>query len=127
MKKLFTALLFLFTLSTQGQPLNLNQSITYDMSLGDTLLTTNIFQGFSLVSFQFDSESFSATTSEISIQQTNNGKNYLDISGTAFSPSTGTETNFVELVNAQGTRYRINIDVNTVVSGTLNIRINIAR
>lgn len=127
MKKLFTALLFLFTLSTQGQPLNLNQSITYDMSLGDTVLTTNIFQGFSLVSFQFDSESFNGNNSQFAIQQTNNGLNYIEISGTNFSPQSGDETNFVELVNAQGTRYRIDVDVNAVSVGTLNIRINVAR
>ena len=129
MKKLLIILMMLFSLNSFSQPAMdfLQQTLNYDLSLGDTVLTTDNFLGFSRLSFQLVTTSLDAPTARTQIQKSNNDNQYLDISGAALLFSSGTNTNFIEIENAKNARYKIILTVNTVTSGTISIDITATR
>ena len=129
MKKLFIILMMLFSLNSFSQPAMdfLQQTLNYDLSGGDTTLTTNNFLGFSRLSFQLTTTDLDGATSDVKIQKTNNDTDYLDISGASIMFSSGSQTSFIEIENAKNARYKIIVDVNTVTSGTIRIDITATR
>lgn len=128
MKKLLI-LFMLFSLNSLGQPVgdHTQQTLTYDLSFGDTVLTSKNLLGFSRLSFEFVTTSLDAPTARVQIQKTNNDNQYLEISGATLLFSSGTNTNFIEIENAKNARYRIILTVNTVTSGTIRIDIAATR
>ena len=119
----------LFSLNSFSQSINdfAQQTITYDMSLGDTVLTTNNFLGFSRLSFGLQTTSFDSSTAVIQVQKSNNDANYLDIVGATLTFDDSTNTNFIEVENAKNARYKLLLTVNTVTSGTIRIDIAATR
>ena len=97
------------------------QGFTYDVSGGNTTLTTKNLLGFTGLSFQLVSTSFDQATATIQIQKSNNGVEYLDVAGATLTFSAGTNTNFIKISNVKNTFYRAVITVNTVTSGSLVI------
>lgn len=129
MKKLLIIFLFLFSLNSFSQPAQdfLQQTLNYDLALGDVVLTTDNFLGFSRLSFQLVTTSLDAPTARTQIQKSNNDNQYLDISGATLLFGSGTNTNFIEIENAKNARYKIILTVNTVTSGTIRIDIAATR
>lgn len=129
MKKIFILFALLFSLNSYSQEIGdyFQQTINYDLSGGDTELTTRNFLGFSSLSFQFTTTNLDASTSDVKIQKTNNDIDYLDISGANLMFSSGSQTSFIEIENAKNARYKIIVDVNTVTSGTVRIDITATR
>ena len=103
------------------------QRIDYDLAFGDSTFTTKNLLGFSRLSFQLTTTNLDAPTADVQIQKTNNGKDFLDISGASLMLSSGSQTSFIEIENAKNARYKIIIDVGTVTSGTLRIDIAATR
>ena len=129
MKHLLLIFALLFSLNSHSQEIGdyFQQTINYDLSGGDTELTTKNFLGFSRLSFQFTTTNLDAPTSDVQIQKTNNDIDYLDISGASLMLASGSQTSFIEIENAKNARYKIIIDVGTVTSGTLRIDITATR
>ena len=129
MKKLLVIFLFLFSLNSFSQSIgdHTQQTLTYDLSEGDTELTTKNLLGYSRLSFELVTTSLDGSTARIQIQKSNNDNQYLDISGASLLFSSGTNTNFIEIENAKNARYKIILTVNTVTSGTIRIDIAATR
>lgn len=129
MKKLLIIFLLLFSLNSFSQSIgdHTQQTLTYDLSGGDTELTTKNLLGYSRLSFELVTTSLDAPTARIQIQKSNNDNQYLDISGATLLFSSGTNTNFIEVENAKNARYKIILTVNTVTSGTIRIDITATR
>ena len=129
MKKLFIILMTLFSLNSFAQSIgdHLQETITYDMSLGNTVLTTTNLLGFSLLSFELVTTSLDDSDAVIQIQKSNNDNQYLDIVGATLTFSSGTNTNFIEIENAKNARYKIVLTVNSVTAGTIRIDIAATR
>ena len=129
MKKLFIILMILFSLNSFAQTIgdHLQETITYDMSLGDTVLTTKNLLGFSLLSFQLVTTSLDDSDAVIQIQKSNNDNQYLDIVGATLTFNSGTNTNFIEIENAKNARYKIVLTVNAVTAGTIRVDIAATR
>lgn len=129
MKKALILFLLLFSLNGFSQSLGdfEQQTITYDLSLGDTELTTKNLLGFSRLSFELVTTSLDAADAVIQIQKSNNDNQYLDIVGATLTFSSGTNTNFIEIGNAKNARYKIILTVNSVTSGTIRIDIAATR
>ena len=123
MKKLFILFALLFSLNSYSQEIGdyLQQTINYDLSDGDTELTTKNLLGFSRLSFELITTSLDAADATIQIQKTNNDNQFLDIVGATLTFNSGTNTNFIEVENAKNARYKAIITVNSVTSGTLRI------
>ena len=123
MKKLFILFALLFSLNSYSQEIGdyLQQTINYDLSGGDTELTTKNLLGFSRLSFELITTSLDAADATIQIQKTNNDNQFLDIVGATLTFNSGTNTNFIEVENAKNARYKAIITVNSVTSGTLRI------
>lgn len=122
-------LFMLFSLNSFSQPVgdHTQQTLTYDLSLGDTELTTKNLLGFSRLSFELVTTSLNAPTARVQIQKTNNDNQYLDVNGATLLFGSGTNTNFIEVENAKNARYKLVITVNTVTSGTIRIDIAATR
>lgn len=122
-------LFMLFSLNSFSQPVgdHAQQTLTYDLSLGDTELTTKNLLGFSRLSFELVTTSLNAPTARVQIQKTNNDNQYLDVNGATLLFGSGTNTNFIEVENAKNARYKLVITVNTVTSGTIRIDIAATR
>ena len=129
MKKLLILFLLLFSLNSFSQSLGdfAQETITFDLSLGDVELTTKNLLGFSRLSFELVTTSLDAADAVIQIQKTNNGNEYLDIVGATLTFNSGTNTNFIEVENAKNARYKIILTVNSVTSGTIRIDIAATR
>ncbi|KKN36705.1 hypothetical protein LCGC14_0770930 [marine sediment metagenome] len=129
MKKLLTLFLLLFTLNSFSQPIgdHTQETLTYDLSLGNTTLTTKNLLGFSRLSFELITTSLDAADAVIQIQKTNNDNQYLDIVGATLTFNSGTNTNFIEVENAKNARYKAVLTVNSVTSGTIRIDIAATR
>ncbi len=129
MKKLL--ILFLLTVSLNGfsQPIGdfFQQTLNYDLSLGDTVLTTRNLLGFSRLSFELVTTSLDAADAVIQIQKTNNDNQYLNIVGATLTFNSGTNTNFIEVENAKNARYKAVLTVNSVTSGAIGIDIAATR
>ena len=129
MKKIFILLALLFSLNGFTQEIGdfFQQTINYDLSGGDTELTTRNLLGFSRLSFELVTTSLDAADAVIQIQKTNNDSQYLDIVGATLTFSSGTNTNFIEVENAKNARYKAVITVNSVTAGTIRIDIAATR
>lgn len=129
MKKLLTAILLLFALSIQAQSLpdTENQRINYDLSLGDSSLTTKNILGFSRLSFQLKTVGLDAANATIQIQKSNDRKDFLDIVGATLTFGSGTNTNFIEVENAKNAFYKAKIVVGSVTAGTIKIELRATR
>lgn len=129
MKKLLILFLVLFSLNGFSQTIgdHTQQTLTYDLSLGDTVLTTKNLLGFSLLSFELVTTSLDAADAVIQIQKTNNDNQYLDIVGATLTFSSGTNTNFIDIENAKNARYKTVLTVNSVTAGTIRIDIAATR
>lgn len=129
MKKIFILFALLFSLNGFTQEIGdyFQETINYDLSGGDTELTTRNFLGFSRLSFQLTTTNLDAPTSDVQIQKTNNDIDYLDIVGASLMLASGSQTSFIEVENAKNARYKIIIDVGTVTSGTIRIDITATR
>ena len=103
------------------------QTLTYDLSGGDTELTTKNLLGFSMLSFQLTTTDFDAPTARIQIQKSNNDTDYLDISGATLLFSSGSQTSFLDIEDTKNARYKIILSVNTVTAGTIRIDITATR
>ena len=123
MKKIFILFALAFSLNSYSQEIGdyLQQTINYDLSDGDTELTTKNLLGFSRLSFELITTSLDAADATIQIQKTNNDNQFLDIVGATLTFNSGTNTNFIEVENAKNARYKAIITVNSVTSGTLRI------
>lgn len=128
MKKLLI-LFMLFSLNSFSQEVGdfAQQTITYDLSLGNTTLTTNNFLGFSRLSFGLQTTDFDSSTAVIQLQKSNNDANYLNIVGATLTFDDSTNTNFIEVENAKNARYKVILTVNSVTSGTIRIDIAATR
>ena len=84
MKKLIIILIVLFSLNSFSQTIgdHLQETINYDMSGGDVVLTTTNLLGFSLLSFELVTTSLDDSDAVIQIQKSNNDNQYLDIAAT---------------------------------------------
>lgn len=129
MKKLLIVFMTLFSLNSFAQTIgdHLQETITYDMSLGDTVLTTTNLLGFSLLSFELVTTSLDDADAVIQIQKSNNDNQYLDIVGATLTFNSGTNTNFIDIENAKNARYKIVLTVNSVTAGTIRIDIAATR
>lgn len=129
MKKLLILFLLLFSLNSFCQTIgdHTQQTLTYDLSLGDTVLTTKNLLGFSLLSFELVTTSLDAADAVIQIQKSNNDNQYLNIVGATLTFSSGTNTNFIEIENAKNARYKTVLTVNSVTAGTIRIDIAATR
>ena len=129
MKKLFILFALAFSLNGFSQPIGdfFQQTINYDLSDGDTELTTRNLLGFSRLSFELITTSLDAADAVIQIQKTNNDNQYLDIVGATLTFDSGTNTNFIEVENAKNARYKAILTVNSVTSGTIRIDIAATR
>ena len=129
MKKILIILMTLFSLNSFAQTIgdHLQETINYDMSLGNTVLTTTNLLGFSLLSFELVTTSLDDSDAVIQIQKSNNDNQYLDIVGATLIFNSGTNTNFIEIENAKNARYKIVLTVNSVTSGTIRIDIAATR
>ena len=105
----------------------LQQTISYDLSGGNTELTTKNLLGFSRLSFELVTTSLDDADATIQIQKSNNDADYLDIVGATLTFNSGTNTNFIEIVNAKNARYKAVLTVNSVTSGTIRIDIAATR
>lgn len=114
-------LLFALTSFAQSTAPFARQAFNYDLSRGDTVLTTGRFLGFSNLSFQLETIDLDSATATIQIQKSNNGVQYLDIAGATLTFSDTTQSNYIEIANAKNARYRIVLVVNTVTEGIINI------
>ena len=116
-------LLFLFSLNSFAQPRGpfAQQDFTYDLSKGNTVLTTGKFLGFSRLSFQLVTTDLDMGGLVIQIKKSNDHDNYLDIAGATLEFDIGTNINFIEIENAKNARYKIILTVNSVTLGTINI------
>ena len=123
MKKILILFALLFSINSYSQEIGdyLQQTIHYDLSDGDTELTTKNILGFSRLSFELITTSLDAADATIQIQKTNNDNQFLDIVGATLTFNSGTNTNFIEVENAKNARYKAIITVNSVTSGTLRI------
>lgn len=129
MKKILALFLLLFTLNSFGQSIgdHAQETITYDLSLGNATLTTKNLLGFSRLSFGLLTTDLDSSTAVIQIQKSNNDANYLDIVGATLTFNDSTNTNFIAIENAKNARYKIILTVNTVTSGTIRIDIAATR
>lgn len=129
MKKIFILFLLLISLNGFSQPIgdHAQQRITYDLSLGDSSLTTTNFLGFSRLSFELITTGFDAADATIQIQKTNNFIDYLDIVGATLTFDSGDNINFIEVENAKNAFYQAVIVVNSVTAGTLKIELRATR
>lgn len=129
MKKILILFLLLISLNVSSQPIgdHAQQRIIYDLSLGDSSLTTKNFLGFSRLSFQLITTGFDDTDATIQIQKTNNFIDYLDIVGATLTFNSGNNTNFIEVENAKNVFYQAVITVNSVTAGTLKIELRATR
>lgn len=129
MKKLLTLFLLLFSLNSFSQPIgdHAQETITFDLSLGDVELTTKNLLGFSNLSFELITTGLDAADAVIQIQKTNNDNQYLDITGATLTFNSGTNTNFIEIGNAKNARYKAVLTVNSVTTGTIRIDIAATR
>lgn len=129
MKKLLILFLLLFSLNSFSQPARdfFQQTLNYDLSLGDTVLTSKNLLGFSRLSFELVTTSLDAADAVIQIQKSNNDNQYLDIIGATLTFNSGTNTNFIEVENAKNARYKTVLTVNSVTSGTIRIDIAATR
>lgn len=103
------------------------QTLTFDLSGGDTELTTKNLLGFSRLSFELITTSLDAADAVIQLQKSNNDNQYLDIVGATLTFNSGTNTNFIEVENAKNARYKVILTVNSVTSGTIRIDIAATR
>ena len=130
-KLLFIALIALITLSATAQQNQVGdfkeQDFTYDMSGGNTTITTSNFIGFKGLSFMLVSTSFDQATATIQIQKSNDGSSYLDITGATLTIPSATNINFINISGVKNEFYRAVIVVNTVTSGILDIDITATR
>ena len=129
MKKIFILFLLLISLNGLSQPIgdHAQQRITYDLSLGDSSLTTKNLLGFSRLSFELITTGFDAADATIQIQKTNNFIDYLDIVGATLTFASGSNINFIEVENAKNAFYQAVIVVNSVTAGTLKIELRATR
>ena len=129
MKKPLILFLLLFSLNSFSQPARdfLQQTFNYDLSRGDTVLTTKNFLGFSRLSYQLTTTNLDQATAATQIQKTNNDNDYLDIVGASIIFTSGSQTSFIEVENAKNARYKIVLTVNTVTAGTIRIDITATR
>ena len=129
MKKIFILFLLLVSLNVSSQPIgdHAQQRIIYDLSLGDSSLTTKNLLGFSRLSFELITTGFDAADATIQIQKTNNFIDYLDIVGATLTFNSGDNINFIEVENAKNAFYQAVIVVNSVTAGTLKIELRATR
>ena len=129
MKKIFILFSLLFSLNVSAQEIGdyLQQTLTFDLSGGNTELTTKNLLGFSRLSFGLVTTSLDAADAVIQIQKTNNDNQFLDIVGATLTFDSGTNTNFIEVENAKNARYKAIITVNSVTSGTIRIDVAATR
>ena len=129
MKKIFILFSLLFSLNVSAQEIGdyLQQPLTFDLSGGNTELTTKNLLGFSRLSFGLVTTSLDAADAVIQIQKTNNDNQFLDIVGATLTFDSGTNTNFIEVENAKNARYKAIITVNSVTSGTIRIDVAATR
>ena len=129
MKKIPILFALLFSLNGFCQEIgdHFQQTLNYNLSCGNTELTTRNMLGFSRLSFELITTSLDAADAVIQIQKTNNDNEYLNIVGATLTFSSGTNTNFIEVENAKNARYKIVLTVNSVTSGTIKIDIAATR
>lgn len=129
MKKILILFTLLFSLNVSAQEIGdyFQETINYDLSGGDTELTTRNLLGFSRLSFELITTGLDATDAVIQIQKSNNDNQYLDIVGATLTFASGTATNFIEVENAKNARYKAIITVNSVTVGTIRIDIAATR
>lgn len=129
MKKIFILFALLFSLNVSAQEIGdyLQQTLTFDLSGGNTELTTKNLLGFSRLSFGLVTTSLDAADAVIQIQKTNNDNQFLDIVGATLTFDSGTNTNFIEVENAKNARYKAIITVNSVTAGTIRIDVAATR
>lgn len=121
MKKLLTLFALLLTINCLAQ--HKEQQLTYDMSGGNTTLTTDNFIRQLELSFQIDATSLNAADATVQVQKSNNGTNFANISGAVITLPSGTASNFIEVIGGKNEFYKLVITVNSVTSGTLIIDI----
>ena len=129
MKKILILFLLLVSLNGISQSIgdHAQQRIIYDLSLGDSSLTTKNLLGFSRLSFELITTGFDAADATIQIQKTNNFIDYLDIVGATLTFDSGDNINFIEVENAKNAFYQAVIVVNSVTAGTLKIELRATR
>ena len=129
MKKLLILFALLFSLNVSAQEIGdyLQQTLTFDLSGGDTELTTKNLLGFSRLSFELITTGLDAADATIQIQKTNNDNQFLNIVGATLTFDSGTNTNFIEVENAKNARYKAIITVNSVTAGTIRIDVAATR
>ena len=125
MKTLLSILLLTFSYScfTQSLPDYYQQSFSYNLAGGaDTIETDNLL-GFARLAFELRTTSLDSATATIQIQKSNSMMYWLNIVGATITFNAGTNTNFIEVLNAKNAWYRAIVTPNTVTSG--NIYINL--
>lgn len=129
MKRILVLFLLLFSLNGFTQEIGdyAQETLTYDLSGGNTTLTTKNFLGFSRLSLGLLTTDLDSSTATIQIQKSNNDANYLNIVGATLTFDDSTNTNFISISNAKNQRYRAVLTVNTVTSGTIRIDIAATR
>lgn len=129
MKKILILFLLLVSLNGISQSIgdHAQQRIIYDLSLGDSSLTTKNLLGFSRLSFELITTGFDDADATIQIQKTNNFIDYLDIVGATLTFDSGDNINFIEVENAKNAFYQAVIVVNSVTAGTIKIELRATR
>ena len=103
-------------------------SVTYNMSTGDTEMTSVNLVSYSYISIQITAIGLDASDATFTLYKTNDFTNYGYVpSGTGIFTS-GNSTRFIEFANNFGNSgLRLSIKVNSVTEGTLKININFIR
>ena len=123
MKKLLTLFTLLITITCSAQfdlPFK-EQNLTYNMADGNGNITTDNFIRYNALSFQIDGTGLDAADATVQVQKSNNGTNFVNISGATATLASGTATSFIEVSGAKNEFYKLVITVNTVTTGTLSI------
>lgn len=129
MKKLLTLFALLLTINCFAQfdlPFR-EENLTYNMTSGDGDVTTGNFITYSGMSFQIDATDLDSATTTVQVQKSNNGTNFINISGAVITLPDTTSTNFIEIIGAKNEFYKLVITANTVTEGTLSIDITGSR
>ncbi len=124
MKKaiLLVSLLFIaFIVHGQGKSF----SLLYNLANGDTTITIGGLSGYIYSSWQMTAADIDAATATFTLQKSNDAINYGDIPAATGTFASGDSVRFIEFADpSSNSDYRLQIVVNTVTAGTLNIIAN---
>ena len=99
---------------------------SYDLSGGDTTLIFIGLIGFTKLSFQLTTTGLDANTATVQVQKTNDDKTakFLDIPGAFIEfKNSPDDVDFIEIDPARNESYKLVITVDTVTTGTLDVKL----